>query len=118
MTTELKDTPEGRILLALVAEDFPGSAEMREQVHLAKIERVVANGAPALLFKFDQPVPKADVRFRIPVEGEGTAEGPRRIHGLLHVVDGLLDQLEFYRENGDPIDVVPSPDELQIIVNG
>jgi hypothetical protein len=85
---------------------------------LAKIQRVVGNGSPALLFRFDQPAPKADVRFRVPVEGEGMVEEPGRIHCLLHMVHGLLYQLEFFRENGDPIDVVPSPAELEIIVNG
>jgi hypothetical protein len=34
------------------------------------------------------------------------------------VVDGLLRELEFFRENGDPVGVVPSPDEVHIVVYG
>jgi hypothetical protein len=81
MAANLKDTYEGRILLALLAQEFPGSAELREQVRVVRAERVMADGDPVLLFKFDQPVPRADVRYRIPVECWTIVEGPTRIHG-------------------------------------
>lgn len=108
---------ETAVLDKLLQHDFPGAKELREQAVVARIVRVQAGGSPALLFEFDDPPSRADVRSRVPVEGEFGDEAGLRIHCLLHVVDGRLKELEFFREDGAPVTELPPAREMRVLRN-
>ena len=46
--------------------------------------------------------PRADVVRRIPVEAESFDGEGATVHLLLHVVEGQINELEIYREDGKP----------------
>lgn len=85
---------------------------------MATVKRIESRGSPALLFSFEEPVNPAPVTQRVPVEGELGDEADTRIHCLLHVVDGTLNELEFFREDGSPIAALSAAERLRVIVNG
>jgi hypothetical protein len=58
----------------------------------------------------------AVVERRIPVEAELKDADGVTIHVLLHVLDGLLNELEVYRDDSGPIQRQISPEELDLIV--
>ena len=109
--------PEYEVLQALLERDFPGSAELRRQLNETRIERAEAAGSPALLFHFDHVVTAAPVVQRIPVEGHWGDKAGARVHCLLHVVGGVMKELEFFREDGAPIPSLPLAAQMQIEIN-
>ncbi|MCU1362893.1 MAG: hypothetical protein JWM55_721 [Acidimicrobiaceae bacterium] len=62
--------------------------------------------------KFRINGPRAEVSRRIPVEAEIEDSDGVTIHVLLHVADGLIDELELYREDSAPIRDVVEPNNL------
>lgn len=61
-------------------------------------------------------VPRADVAYRVPVEAELDDSDDIPIHVSLHVVNGLIDELEIYREDSSSIQRDLSPDEFRLVV--
>ena len=57
----------------------------------------------------------APVRSRIPVEAGGVGADGKRLHVLLHVVDGFLSELEIFREDGKPVRDLMGPDSLELV---
>ncbi len=116
-TEQPASRPEDVVLWALLSKEFPGSFELRAQAEVARVERDESSGSPFLRFYFDHGVQVAPVVQRIPVEGHFGEEDGQRIHCLLHVVNGVLEELEFFREDGAPIPMIPPVDGLRITVN-
>jgi hypothetical protein len=58
---------------------------------------------------------RAEVNHRIPTEAEGNDIDGVRIHILLHVVDGFMDEVQFFREDPSDIKELPPPETLEII---
>jgi hypothetical protein len=107
-----------RILELLLTADFRGSLELRKQFATAQVRLVVSKGSPALLIRVSDDAIPADVATRVPVEGHTSRQDGSAIHCLLHVVKGKLAELEFYREDGEPIDKLPEPSTFRVTVTG
>ena len=58
----------------------------------------------------------AEVTRRIPVEAEAEDSDGVSIHFLLHVVDGVVHELEVYREDSGPVLHRPRPEQLRPLV--
>jgi hypothetical protein len=108
---------EKRVLDRLLAGEFAGKHELAAQAELATVSRIDGEGSLQLRTKG----PDAPVTQRIPVEGsylDGSSDtfGPV-VHLLLHVVEGRLQELEIYKNDGSDIVVGPfeiSPDQIEI----
>jgi hypothetical protein len=72
-------------------------------------------GDPTVIFLVDQnAAPVASVDGRVPVEAEGDDDDGMPVFALLHVIDGYLWELEFWRGDGDVIQRLPDPTSLKI----
>jgi hypothetical protein len=107
------DTFAARILATLAGATFPGHDEVAQQIAIARCQTLDAQGSLALLAT---AAPRADVARRIPVEGEVEDVDGVTIHLLLHVLDGYIDELEIYREDGADLVAPIRPDSLRVIV--
>ncbi len=56
----------------------------------------------------------ADVVHRVPVEAEYDDEDSVIVHVLLHVVEGRIAELEFYKDDGSAILRRPAPADLRV----
>lgn len=106
------------IVSRLLQEDFPGRDELRDQFRKAKVKNLnCEDKCPSFLIIPASSAPKSKVDIRIPVEastkdGDG---GPLEV--LLHVVDGLLEELEVVKY-GEADFIGPiNPDLLEVKVN-
>jgi hypothetical protein len=95
---------ERALIAQLLDTPFDGRDEIRSQLATA---RVVAEGfgdTRSLRFELGQhDLPRARTLFRVPVEGEAIDEDGVVIAILLHIVDGVANELEIYRADGGPI---------------
>jgi hypothetical protein len=91
---------EAALLERLLAREFPGSAELREQLRTITLVEIDADGSLRLSTRSSV---RAAVGRRIPVEASYVDRDGVRVHLLLHVVDGYLDELEVLREDSGPI---------------
>jgi hypothetical protein len=112
--------PHERALIdQLLQEPFAGSAEVRSQLAIARVEAEGYGDTRTLRFTWgDQDVPQAPTVVRIPVEAEILDDDGVPIAVLLHVVGGLAEELEIYRVDGEQIQrsVLDSIDS--VTVNG
>lgn len=88
---------ERALLDSLLAHKFPGVSALREQLTTVQVRRVDSEGSLELLP--GEGGPRAEVVQRVPVEGELRDRDGVMIHILLHVIDGLLKEMEVYRED-------------------
>lgn len=102
------------VLTELLSEDFPGRDALREQAALSMARRIDMDGS--LLLQPDGTATRAVVVRRIPVEAEIDDLDGVTIHVLLHVIDGRLNELEFYREDSAPIQRTMAPDALRVLI--
>lgn len=100
---------EREILERLLEPDFPGSAELRDQLNSVKAEVIDEDGGLAL-----QSVtgPEAPVRWRVPTEGECKDSDGIDVHVLLHVLNGRMCELELYKEDGSRVRGLPKAHDL------
>lgn len=91
---------ESRLLLRFVARDFQGNAELHDQFRSITVANIDADGSLRLSTRGAAP---ADVNRRIPVEASYLDRDGGRVHLLLHVVDGYLDEFEVFREDSGPV---------------
>ena len=110
MRRELTNS-EVSLLSRLLESDFPGRDEIAKQVHSARVEPIDANGS--LNFFVCNPT-RVETKFRIPVEGEFEDVDGVTIHVLLHVVNGIVDELEVYKEDGSNVQCIPEATQLRI----
>lgn len=96
MTIRALNNSETSLLDKLLASPFVGATELQSQIHLAKVEIIDENGS--LRFHLEKAVP-ATIDRRIPTEGQARDDDGVYIHALLHVVDGVLWELEFFKED-------------------
>jgi hypothetical protein len=60
--------------------------------------------------------PRANVERRIPVEAEAEDVDGMTFHVLLHVVDGLVNELEIYRNDSEPMQGPIRAEALRVLV--
>jgi hypothetical protein len=102
---------EMQLIDRLLEEDFPGRDAISEQIKLALVEQIDANGS--LKFYVNGNV-EAVTKFRIPTEGEFEDVDGVTIHVLLHVVDGRVNELEIYKDDSSPVIDMPKPKHLRL----
>jgi hypothetical protein len=111
---------ESEVLARLLTPDFPGKRELMEQAKGALARPLDPEGSIALLPRVGTS--SAEVVQRVPVEGDWEEPGEEpngpRVHVLLHVVRGFLDELEIYRDDLEPITGAMRPEELNVFVLG
>ena len=101
------------ILAALVKEPFPGRDEIALQVAVARSRRI--DDDDGCLALSAREAPRATVLRRVPIEAEADDLDGMTIHVLLHVVDGYIDELELYREDGQALLAPVRTETLRIV---
>ena len=105
--------PETTAVLARLMEaSFPGRNEVASQIAVARVRPCDDDGC----LEFERPdAPPAPVVRRIPVEAEAEEADGTTFHVLLHVVDGFINELERFREDGHPIQGPIRPEALRLL---
>jgi hypothetical protein len=112
-----KPTPEElAILNKLLEADFPGAKELRQQVDGLVVKKVDDNGSLHLHVSTEV---FGQVTHSVPVEGsysktKSTDPFEPRVHFLLHVLGGVLNELEIYTDDDSPLDRLPAARDLEI----
>lgn len=107
-------TCETDILLAMFARDFPGRAELLEQLRSCSVRSIDVDGG--LEFLVHSSATAMQIQHRIPVEAEYEDVDGIVVHILLHVLQGKISELEFYREDGGLVRQRPMPNQLRVFV--
>jgi hypothetical protein len=105
---------ERSLLTKLLSAEFPGKEALLEQMVDVKARRIDALGGLALAPVENAAV--ANVVRRIPVEAELDDRDGVTVHVLLHVLNGLMNELEVYRDDSGPIQRLLSSDDFRLIV--
>jgi len=104
---------EQGILNQLMQADFHGNAKIQEQIKFALVEKIDENGS--LRFSVDSQS-KALVLKRIPVEAIIKDADGVTVHILLHVLNGLIAELEIYKEDNSKLLEEITPSNMEIII--
>jgi hypothetical protein len=106
---------ERQILERLLSFPFPGRDELRDQLRETKVGGLCTCGCPTLDLLTEQlDHLRAPVRRRVPIEASYDDADGDQVSILLHVVNGYLNELEFYRPDGQDIRAYPTPERLRI----
>ncbi len=103
---------ERRLILRLLEPAFPGRDELLAQLENIKCLTIDSNGSLELCCRCSSPAP---VRKRIPTEGEAIDSDGTMIHYLLHVVSGMMCELEVYKDDSSAVDQPPDPDSVEVM---
>jgi hypothetical protein len=101
--------------MMLLSAGFPGRDTLMEQAAVASVRSIDNNGSLEFAPPDKEP---AKVARRIPVEAELEDSDGVTIHMLLHVVDGLLKELEIYRDDSGRVQRALVPADLRLMVLG
>jgi hypothetical protein len=101
------------VIRRLLSATFPGRDELNDQLSEARVS-VECLTCPTVEFDVADSLPPAAVVHPVPVEGELPIEGDGHLHVLLHVRDGLLSEVEVYRDDGAGVVEMPAPAELSV----
>jgi hypothetical protein len=104
---------EKQLLAVLLGTSFSGRDALAEQVAVASVREIDDDGS--LEFAPPDAMP-AEVVRRIPVEAELDDSDGVTIHLLLHVVDGLVKELEVYRDDSCRVQRALAPEDLRLLV--
>ena len=104
----LLNATERRILDYLLSIEFSDIDDLRNQVESVLVSEVCKD-CLSIGFTIDHAmVKKANTRHRIPIEAEGHDIDGIKIHILLIMHEGYVDELEIYREDlGKIQDILP-----------
>lgn len=106
---------ETRALNRLLRTDFPGHSELIAQLPYASVVAEREDAWHGIRFDVQEPLERANVLTRVPVEGEVRDADGMPILILIHVVDGVLHELELLRADGEELKAQePTLDDLQI----
>jgi hypothetical protein len=106
------DDYEKCVIRQLLSAEFTGRDEIREQLGSALAKQI--DSEKSLQFLINPQCGRANVRSRIPVEGSFADSDGIQIHILLHVIDGVAQELEIYKDDGTPIIQMSSRENLSI----
>jgi hypothetical protein len=93
-------THERELLEKLLEPEFPGRDELRHQLNSVIAKQVFEDGTLDLQC---DPGSAAPVKSRVPTEGKCADADGVEIHVLLHVVDGAMNELEIFKDDGSSI---------------
>jgi hypothetical protein len=103
------------VLKKLLSDEFHGRESLLEQLTNIEARTIDSNGS--LELAPPDGARQAEVVGRIPVEAELDDRDGMKIHVLLHVVNGLLNELEIYREDSGSIQRDLNVDEFRLILS-
>lgn len=101
---------ERRLFEKMLSVPFPGNDILRSQLDHVLVKCADSNGGLCLLAT--GPIQPVYLRNRVPVEGETQDVDGMPIHLLLHVVDGVVNELEIYREDNGALLAGVDPDSI------
>lgn len=102
---------ERSLLERLLHLDFPGRNEIRQQIEECDVEVLDSDGS----FRFDlKNAPPVVTKFRVPIEAEAMDSDGTKIHVLLHVVMGKVEELEVFKDDGSPVATMPPPEAFEL----
>lgn len=104
---------ESKLLRKLLSIDFPGRDELQAQLGMAECRRIDKNGS--LQIRMGVGSRPAAVIARVPVEGSVLDGDGVVVHVLLHVVNGYMNELEIYKEDGSEVVSVTDLSRLDLI---
>lgn len=102
---------EARLLERLLEEDFPGRDALSRQIENSLVRRIDPDGCLEFQVLTDQ---QADVKCSVPTEGWAQDADGVMIRVLLHVVNGKVDELEIYKDDGSRVIRMPNPSDLSL----
>jgi hypothetical protein len=91
---------EREVIAFLLSEDFPGRQELVQQLDHVLCRTVDDDGS--LELHVSGEAPRAPVTARVASEGHMPDDDGMVVHVLLHVADGLMSELEIYRDDSTP----------------
>lgn len=102
------------LLKKLLERDFPGRDNLLGQLEGLSVREI--GKERSLLLRVSPPVSPVEVRDRIVAEAyysddDLSGEGPQ-VHVLLHVVSGVLAEIEIYKDDGSLIRKEPRAENL------
>lgn len=97
--------------MALLKEGFPGRQALLEQVPSLSVCPIDKEGS----LRLETSGPRAKVKQRVPVEAMQEDIDGVTIHILLHVIDGLMNELEIYKDDLGVPQGQLSPENFQVI---
>jgi hypothetical protein len=103
---------EQGLLEKLLEPIFPGRSELLDQLKTVTVNTIDEDGSLELQCDVCHP---AQVMCRIPTEGECKDSDGVVIHVLLHVVDGMMCELELFKEDGSLVSTFPNPHDLLLV---
>jgi hypothetical protein len=98
----------------LLSQEFPGRDGLLRQFGSAEVRRIDRDGS--LEIRVSSGAVRADVARRIPIEAELEDLDGVRMHVLLHAPDGVLSELEIYREDSQPVQRDLEPGHMSLLV--
>jgi hypothetical protein len=104
-------TAEQALIGRLLEDSFPGSEQLSAQVKTCLVRSIDENGSLDFIVSVDQ---KAAVYNSVPVEAEAEDVDGVTIHILLHVIDGVAQGLEVYKEDLSRVIEFPAPAKLSL----
>lgn len=105
---------EDALIHRLLRHDFPGRVQVHDQLRDARVVSLDEDGSLRIATRVPGTAP---VVRRISIEASYPDDDGVQVHLLLHVVDGVVDELEVYRD--DLARAIRSPydtDSLQVCV--
>ena len=107
MTNEVFRQPtelERALVLKLASQDFTGANEVREQLRGYLVKTIDEEGS----FQIQATSAALAVpRNRVPVELCGADSDGVTVHVLLHVVDGIVREVEIYKDDSSLVCTFP-----------
>lgn len=99
------------LLRRMLSVQFPGSQQLAMQLEGATVREIDSDGSIQFRITKDGA---ARVKRRVPVEAQFRDSDGDYVRALLHVVDGKLFELEFYKDGMAPICRVPNVSDWEI----
>jgi len=104
------------ILNKLLQADFPGAKELRLQLNDLVVRKIDEEGSLSLHVS---ATVFGEVFQRVPIEAHYSQQGSTdpfapQVRFLVHVLGGVLNELEIYSDDGSPITRLPDASELVV----
>jgi hypothetical protein len=106
---------ESALIARLLSAEFPGKAILAKQLVGCQVMTIDEYGSLKIKPSVTE---QAAVPARIPVEGIDFDQDGYMIHYLLHVVDGVINELEIYKDNSAQIIRRTDPKDLELLIYG
>lgn len=106
---------ERLILKFLLSKPFPGRDQLLEQMDHVQVTGPSCNcGCESVGLAVDRKVTPASVEERVPTDAFGRDSEGNEVGVLLHVIDGYMDDLEFYSTSDPDRFGRPTQESLQL----